>query len=415
MRIRSKAKFSLLALAFLGIVLVMVHQASAGIITWDGEAGDGLWATANNWSTNALPATTDTAALSNGDTIAVSAATIDALTSAGSGGIINGVLTVTKKVTNDAGSLVINGTASSKYNGGVIVNGGSLEIHNFSTVAGATTSIASGAGLTLNFDAAASAKTWGGTAVGQITGSGTLNTKGLVRLNSNSKTSFTGTTNVLTGTLYLGSGGTEGGVGGTLNIANGASVEINTGTPTARNQTTANNIISHGTLSKINNGTETLTGNSVFYGDTQVEGPLAIAGSLQLDIANGGICSNFTQYWRATDANHPAGPWISAIGNVAFNGALKLDVTDVSDITGSWVLVDADLTKSFGDSFTLAFSNGDTFSENGNNGVWTGVSGGKSWSFTESTATLTIVPEPSSIVLLTLGLFGFAAYVRRRS
>jgi autotransporter-associated beta strand protein len=417
MKVRSTAWNNVAAaVAIIGMAVAMANQACGADVTWDGSAGDGLWATVANWTPESLPGTTSNVVLSNGQTITGSlttkVATIDSITGNGLGGTISAYLYVNNKVTNTAGTLVLNGSASSRYIGGATVNGGSLVFNNFSTQATATTYIASGANLTLNYDATTSAKTWGGTVAGQITGTGTLNTQGLVRLNSDSKLTFTGDTNVQSGCLYLGSGGTEGGVGGKINIASAARVELNTGTSVpARDQAIANDITSYGTLTKINPGTETLTGNSVFYGKTQVEGPLAIGGTLQLDIANSGLCANFEQYMRAPDGTH-TDPWIQYVGDVTFNGALKLDVTDVTDLTGSWVLANADVAKHYGSGFTLAFSNGDLFTNNGN--VWTGEYGGKSWSFNESNATLTVVPEPGAIILLISALLGLATYAWRR-
>ena len=38
-------------------------------VTWDGDAADGLWATAANWDGNALPGNNDTVVIGNGDTV----------------------------------------------------------------------------------------------------------------------------------------------------------------------------------------------------------------------------------------------------------------------------------------------------------------------------------------------------------
>jgi autotransporter-associated beta strand protein len=411
MRIRSNAKINLAALAFVAFAVAMIGQASAADRTWN--VATGAWTSTSSWLEGVVPSTTDNVILSNGGTATISATTtIGTLASAGVAstvGTINGALIVTGLVTKSGdGTLVLNGTTASKYTGGVTVNAGTLDISLWTSSAGSTT-VASNATLNLRFSSGTTTKTWGSTTAGTLIGSGTINTFGLIRFNINGKTSFTGTTNVQSGCLYLGSGTTEGGVGGPLNIASDARVEINTGTPTTRNQTTANNITNWGTISKINAGTETFTGNSTSYGDIEVEGPLTLSGILQLDIANGGECANFKQYLRTVD------PVVLYQGNVAFDGAIKLDVTDVTDAAGSWVLVNPDLLKSFSNNFSLALSTGETFSDSDNDNVWTCQAGGKSWSFAESNATLSVVPEPSSIVLLTLGLLGVAAYLRRRS
>lgn len=53
-------------------ILLAIGSASlvpAATVTWDGDAGNGLWKTATNWSGNALPAPGDTVIISAGNTV----------------------------------------------------------------------------------------------------------------------------------------------------------------------------------------------------------------------------------------------------------------------------------------------------------------------------------------------------------
>ena len=55
-----------------GLFLGTAFPVQADIITWDGDAGDGLWITATNWTgtpDNTAPAAGDTVNISNGDTV----------------------------------------------------------------------------------------------------------------------------------------------------------------------------------------------------------------------------------------------------------------------------------------------------------------------------------------------------------
>lgn len=405
---RSNVRISLTVLAFVAIAAATVGQASADTHTWT-NTGASAWATGTNWDLGAAPATADAVVLSNGGTATTSTTvTIGSLTSNDSG-TINSALVVTGLTTkNGNGSLTFNGTTASKFTGGLTVNAGTVNVSLWSSSAG-TTTIANGATLNMSFVSGTTTKTWGGTTANLLAGEGILNTNGLIRLNSNARSSFTGTTNVQSGVLFLGSGSSDAGLGGPLNIAAAARVELNTGTPTTRNQTDSNNITCLGTLTKINAGIETLTGNNAYYGEIQVEGALVLGGTTQLDIANAGASAKFVQYLRTTP------PEVLFVGDVAFNSAVKLDVADVTDETGSWTLVASGLTKTYGETFSVALASGAAFVENDN--VWTCTTGTQAWTFTEATGTLNLsaVPEPSSIVLLTLGLLGFVGYMRRRS
>jgi autotransporter-associated beta strand protein len=95
-------------------------------------------------------------------------------------------------------------------------------------------------------------------------------------------------------------------------------------------------------------------------------------------------------------------------GTVSFDGDFRLDITGLTDSTGTWNLVNvATLNESFGSNFGLAFVGGPAFSNNGNG---TYSSGG--WTFDTATGNLSLVPEPSTFLMILSG-FGIAFGLRR--
>ena len=138
-----------------------------------------------------------------------------------------------------------------------------------------------------------------------------------------------------------------------------------------------------GGLVKIGFGTLVLTGSNTYPGDTYViAGTLVLAENAGLKFVVTDASAN-----RITDSG-------SGLGTVMLNGAFTIDTSAVTVTSGSWNLVDgAALTESFGSTFTIA---GGAWSEADN--VWTRIDGGKVWTFTESTGTLTLVSFPPPIV-----------------
>jgi hypothetical protein len=103
---------------------------------------------------------------------------------------------------------------------------------------------------------------------------------------------------------------------------------------------------------------------------------------------------------------------ISGTGTAEFDGIFNFDLTGAS--------------TNFGDSWTIANATVDTFvdatfSVNGftsmGGGVWTkAIDDAKWYQFSESatSATLTVVPEPATCILLILGAMGIAFYSRKK-
>jgi len=107
-------------------------------------------------------------------------------------------------------------------------------------------------------------------------------------------------------------------------------------------------------------------------------------------------------------------------GTLALNGTLAFDLHGVTGL-GSWDIIGTDLlaNTSYGETFGVTFPYvGGTVDAVESGDVWsyTDEANGVVVSYKESTGVLAInvVPEPSTIALLAIGLMGLIAYAWRR-
>lgn len=152
------------------------------------------------------------------------------------------------------------------------------------------------------------------------------------------------------------------------------------------------------TLEKTGDGTQVLSGTNTYTGDTLVTaGTLVLAdgGTLLFNIADDGVNNQ-----------------IGGTGDLLLDGTLVLDLSGAGTTVGnSWQLVDVvSLTTSFGGTFSVASLEGG-FSAS--NGIWTRMENNVEYQFDQATGTLSVIPEPSTGLLLGIGL-GLALMVRRR-
>lgn len=151
-------------------------------------------------------------------------------------------------------------------------------------------------------------------------------------------------------------------------------------------------------------GTYTMTGGSLAVGDDIIVGD---EGTGFFSFSNGTKVS--------LDINDPLveedvyGQFLG-MGELTLGGELELDLADVTVDSGVWELVATTLTTSYEPTFSLTTADGGLFTESGN--VWTY----NDWSFSEATGVLSksVVPEPSTLVMLVAGLFGLIAYAWRK-
>lgn len=127
-----------------------------------------------------------------------------------------------------------------------------------------------------------------------------------------------------------------------------------------------------GRLTKRGNGTQTLSGNNTYSGDTTVEaGSLVLAptGSLRFTIGANGVNNR-----------------IIGAGSVTLNGIIDINFSAADTTPGnSWTLVNGDtLTEAYGDDFAVS-----DFVES-SLGVWKLTESGLEWTFTEATGVLSV-------------------------
>lgn len=149
-----------------------------------------------------------------------------------------------------------------------------------------------------------------------------------------------------------------------------------------------------GGLTKVGSGTLTLSGSNSFVGDTFVsEGTLLLTdGSEMRFLIEDGDASN----------------QIFGTGILDLDGIFTLDITGLSDTTGTWSLVAAGtLAETYGGSFGLAFVGGPTFTADGFGNYTSG-----NWTYSQLTGNLDLVPEPGTASLVLGGVV--IAFFRRR-
>ncbi len=149
-----------------------------------------------------------------------------------------------------------------------------------------------------------------------------------------------------------------------------------------------------GGLTQNGPGRTVLSGDNTYTGNTTVsQGTLTLASTGELR-------------FKIQDAN--ASNRLLGSGTANLDGLFRLDVSALTDTTGTWNLVNVGtLAETFGGTFNLAFVGGATFTDQGGGTYTSG-----NWTFTTSDGNLTLIPEPATMALLALG--GVGVLLRRR-
>lgn len=159
-----------------------------------------------------------------------------------------------------------------------------------------------------------------------------------------------------------------------------------------------------GGFNKIGGGTLILQGENTYTGDTLVQ-----EGTLQLDSTG-----SLAFVAGANGVNNQISDDSGTDGILTLDGTFELTLAGADTTAGNeWTLVDVSSlgTVTFDTNFAVNSDLG-VFSQSSD--VWTLINGGDTWTFTEADGVLSVIPEPSSVLLLGLGLSGLLALRRRR-
>lgn len=104
---------------------------------------------------------------------------------------------------------------------------------------------------------------------------------------------------------------------------------------------------------------------------------------------------------------------INGIGTLTLDGDFRFNLASAGTVVGnSWNVINVGtLAETFGGTFSV-FSTVGSFTNN--SGVWSINESGANYQFSQATGLLTVVPEPTSLALLSVCLMAMVAFHRRR-
>lgn len=215
---------------------------------------------------------------------------------------------------------------------------------------------------------------------------------------------YSGSTLIQGGSLQLGNGGTSGSLATGSTIVNNANFTVNRSDSVAQGTHFSGSAISgNGSFTQAGSGTTTLTVANTYTGRTIIN-----AGVLALNAA-GSFASSTLEF---NLSNTSAGQLSVSNSSFAFSGTLYLGLSAFTLDGGAYQLF-AGSEFGAGD-LNLAALTSSLGSFANNLGVWTLVDGSRTFTFDQNLGSLTVVPEPGTYALATLGLLSIIMLARRR-
>ncbi|MDR0534305.1 MAG: hypothetical protein LBH01_10175 [Verrucomicrobiales bacterium] len=302
----------------------------------------------------------------------------------------NGLLTVKSGTLTNTGNAINNGITVGNDGGGKLDVQGGVITTNYLNIGCIPTAGSSRSGIML------------------VSG-GTTNINTLTFGNgySGASTAGSGTLAISDGLVNIGAGGIVNGVstsgtykysivlsGGTLGSYNNAnwnsSLNMTLATGTKGNVTFdggSHSITLSGVLSgtgglNVGGGTLLLSGANTYTGNTLITAQLQLTNGAQLTFKIGANGNN---------------TYLGGSGLLVTNGGFLFDLTGASANGGDqWIIVQSTLQTQYGANFWIGDTVGGQWSDD--SGIWTSASG--TYQFDQSQGILSVIPEPSSVVLL---------------
>ena len=371
--------------------LVAIPIAQAGNVTWTGTTTPGDWNTGSNWVGSSAPSTTDTAVFSSINSAQVIRVHgTDATTKTIAGMVFSNTGTTAIEGGNAAGtgsntSLIIG-------SGGITINSGAgaVTLGNSGTPFRLAVALSADQAWTNNSSSLFTKQGAGNSAISL--GNFTLTISGSGNTTINPVIGSTGGGLIKSGT-------------GTLTLT--ASAHTYTGATTV----TSGTLIITSSQTSINS----TSGLSVASGAKFTNNNASIAYSKSLTLAEGALINGvgaFAPTAMTITADLSNGFTTFALGTTSLTkaGNLELTLSGVSD--GTYTIFSGSALSS---QFTT-MSIGGVSLTSGGSGNFSGLAGGKSYSFTNSTNELLVaIPEPATWALLAFSLTTVMVLRRRRS
>jgi len=154
-------------------------------------------------------------------------------------------------------------------------------------------------------------------------------------------------------------------------------------------------------VTKANGGTWALSGVNTYTGTTTVSaGTLILSDNAELRFAIG-----------SNGVNNQ----VNGSGNFTIDGDFRFNLTSAGTTIGNiWNIVTVGtLTETFGGTFSVFSTNG-TFT-NAGGGIWTRTENSASYQFSQATGNLSVVPEPSTWLMLAFAGVFMVVFRKRRA